>query len=236
MISSRLISMMALGIMLGTCQLPGQYNIESFADLQIFGIATFQNRNKELKLNDVKGSPYLTEDFLEGKVLMGQTLYKGVQLRYNVYGDRFEARLDQSIIEVDPVTNPIDTLYFYGHKFVRKFLQSHKNKDLSHLAVLYSHPGCTLFKKYKVTLIPETKPGAYVEAQPAKFDPGLPDYYLGKGEELILLNGVKSIAEFFQVESKEVKSMIKTKQLKLQDEKNLIIICAYFSNQTTLRP
>ena len=172
----------------------------------------------------------MDEAFSEGKILMGNTLYEGVQLRYNIYNDRFEARLLNTTIELDPLKTPIDTLYYAGYRFVLKFMQPGTNKDLSHLLVLYHHADFNLFKKLKITLTPETKPGAYAEGQPAQFNPSLPEYYLERGEEMVLVKGAKSIAEFFEVEPKEVKSLIRSGQSKLQREEDLVRICTHFSN------
>ncbi len=208
-----------------------QSGFAPLVDLQIFGSSpNLDFRQNQTKIKDAMGSPYLEEDFSDGKVLMNNTMYEGVQLRYDIYNDLFEARLGQNTTVIDPSKNSIDTLYYSGYKFVRIFLQPDKNNVLSHVAVLYNHIDCNLYKKYKVAFIPATKPSAYAEAKPAIIDTVLPDYYLGSGEELILLKGVKSIAGFFEVEPKEVKSMINSHQLKLQNEVDLIKICAHFSD------
>lgn len=211
--------------------LKGQNSIQPLTDLQIFGTSSFEFRNRALNLKDIQGSPYLDDEFSEGKLQMGNVLYDSVLLRYNVYVDRFEVRLEKNTIELDPVSNNIDTLYYSGQKFVRKFLQSDKNRELSHMAVVFDHPRCTLYKKYKLALIPEKKPGAYTSAQPAKFDPVQPDYYLGKGEDLVFLKGVKTFALFFDVDPGEVKSLVKSNRIKLQDEKDLVTLCSLLSEQ-----
>ncbi len=216
--------------MLLPCLLSAQSGFKPMTDLQIFGSTTYDFRKSQMNIKDVKGTPYLTEDYLEGRVLMSNTMYEGIQLRYDVYNDWFEARLEQNTIIIDPVKNVIDTLYYSGYKFVRIFIYPDKRNALVHVAVLYKSDKCNLYKRYKVTLIPATDPSAYTEAKPAKFDSVLPDYFLGRGEEMTLLKGVKSIAGFFDVETKEVKSMMKSSQLKLQNEEDLVRICAHFSN------
>lgn len=207
-----------------------QIDIRSLTDLQIFGTTTYDFRESVTDIKEIKGSPYLTDEFSKGEILMNNTMYQDVLLRYNVYNDLFEARLGQNSIAIDPAKNPIDTIYCEDNKFVRKFLQAPKNNSLSHVAVLYKHNNGSLYKRYRITLIQATRPGAYAEAKPAEFNPMQPDYYLGRGEELYLLKGVKTIADFFDVEAKEVKSFMKSGQLKLQREKDLISLCTHFSN------
>lgn len=207
-----------------------QTDIQPLTDLQIFGTSTYDYRESVTDTKEIKGTPYLSDEYSEGKVLVNNTLYQDVLLRYNVYNDLFEARLGENSIVIDPVKNPIDTIYYEGHKFVRKFLQSTKNNRLSHVAVLYKHSNSSLYKRYRITLVQATRPGAYAEAKPAAFDPKQPEYYLGRGEELSLLKGVKAIADFFEVEAKEVKSFMRSGQLKLQHEEDLITLCNHLSN------
>jgi hypothetical protein len=209
--------------------LQAQYDVEILQNLQTFGSASLDYRQRQLEIKDVTGTPYLTEEFREGKVLMGRTLYEGIQLRYNIYSDRFEARLDQQTIELDPVKNAIDTLYYAGDRFVRRFLQPHKNRMLSHVAVIYNDSGCTLFKQYRVNFTPPREPGAYEDAKPAEFTPERPLYYLEGEEGLSQVKGAKSIALFFKTDPKQVKAFVKSNQLSLGNEDHLVRVCAYFS-------
>jgi hypothetical protein len=206
-----------------------QYDVEVLQSLQTFGYASLDYRERQLEIKDVKGTPYLTDEFMEGRVLMGHTVYEGIQLRYNIYSDRFEARLGEQTIELDPVKNAIDTLYYADNKFVRRFLQPDKNRMLSHVAVIYSDVDCTLFKHYRINFNPAKQPGAYENPKPAEFTPARPVYYLGGGEGLSLVNGAKSIAAFFMVDTKQVKSFVNSNQLKLSNEDHLARVCAYFS-------
>jgi len=155
---------------------------------------------------------------------MNNTVYEGMKLRYDVFNDMFEAQLGQNMTIIDPVSNPIDTIYCNGYKFVRKFLQPDKSEVLSHVAVLYGKKGQALFKKFNVYLNPVTEPDGYSEAKPANFNASNPDYYLGKGETVLLIKGAKSFAAFFEVELRLVKEVVKTNQLRLQNEKDLITL------------
>lgn len=216
-------------LLTGAGLLQAQYDVEVLQSLQTFGSASLDYRQRQLEIKDVKGTPYLTEEFREGKVLMGRTLYEGIQLRYNIYSDRFEARIDQQTIELDPVKNAIDTLYYDGKRFVRRFLQPHENRNLSHLAVIYDDGGCTLFKQYRINFTPPREPGAYEDAKPAEFIPERPLYFLEGEGSLFQVKGVKSIALFFKTDPKQVKTFVKSNQFSLGNEDHLVRVCAYFS-------
>lgn len=210
--------------------LGAQGSFKPLTDLQIFGSTTNKFLEIQLDIKDIEGSAYLEEEFTEGRVMMYNTMYEGVRLRYNVYNDLFEANQGDNNIVIDPLKNDIDTFYYQGYKFVRKFLP-HQDQILSHVGVLFDHRNCTLYKKFRTILIPAEKASAYTEAKPARFNTVQPDYYLGRGEDLFLLKGNKAIADFFQVEQKEVKNLVRSRKLKLQREEDLIRICAHFSGQ-----
>jgi len=210
-----------------------QNNVEVVKSLQTFGSSSLDYRQRQLEMKDVKGSPYLTADFQEGELLMSNTLYKGLQLRYNVYSDRFEIQLNQQTIELDPVKNPIDTLYYSGYKFIRRFLQPDKNKMLSYVAVIYGDGSCMLIKQFRISLTPAKDAGAYEQSKPAEFTPAKPEYFLVRGEEQSQVKGVKSVAGFLNVDPGEVKSYLKSNQLKISEEDDLTVIFAHFLKNTT---
>ncbi len=231
-ISHRFIPVTAIliGVVNVTC---AQNNVEVVKSLQTFKAASLDYRQKDPDIRDVKGSPYLTEDFKEGMILMGNTLYKGIPLRYNVYNDRFEARLQEGTIEIDPETNPIDTLYYNGLKFVRRFLQPGSNKIISNVAVIYNAGAVSLLKKYRIVFNPAANARAYTKARPAEFKVAKPYYYLARGEEQIMVRGVKSISEMLQADKKEVRSYITSNRIDIDDEVGLIQICSHFSERGT---
>ena len=108
-----------------------QGGFKPMTDLQIFGSSTYNFREMQLDIKDIQGTAYLEEEFTPGKVLMNRTVYEGIRLRYNVYNDLFEANLDENTIVIDPAKNDIDTIYYKGNKFVRKFLPR-QDQILSH--------------------------------------------------------------------------------------------------------
>jgi hypothetical protein len=232
MMKSTILHGLILAICLGSAtQLRAQDKVQVENSSQAFGQATVDYRIQRQDIGEVEGSPYLTEEFMEGKVLMNRVLYTDLDLRYNVYSDRFEVRLDQGIIQMDPVRTPVDTLYYFDHRFVRKFLQPAGNKNLVHLAVLCETGGSGLYKRYRVVLTPAKDAEAYKAAQPARLSPAKPEYYLGDAQGLMPCKGVKSLAEFFGIDTREVKSFLKQEGLKAGTEEGLVAACAHFARQ-----
>lgn len=227
--SRRIALFWVTGLLALQASLWAQGGFRPLTDLQLFGSSTYEFREAGTTLEDVKGSPFLEEEFRMGRIMINQSMYEEVSLRYDVYSDRFQVRLTETTLVIDPARNNIDTLYYGGYRFVRKFLLPGKNQTLSHVAVLYQDDRCTLYKRFIMNLVPATKASAYVEARPAAFNPGPPEYYLGRGGDLVQFKGVKSFAGFYGVEPGQVRSLVKERQLNLQDEGDLVRLCAAFS-------
>jgi hypothetical protein len=152
-----------------------------------------------------------------------------VKLRYNVYNDRFEARLEDRTIEMDPVRTGFDTVFYRDGKFVMKSLPTGGDDEISHLEVLYNRNGHQLYKHYRVTLVAATNPGAYTEAKPAEFRTSSPDYYMGRGEELVPFRGARSLSGFFRIPGKEVRSYIRDQGIDPGEDSGLVILFEQFS-------
>ena len=60
--------------------------------------------------SNIKGSPYLTDEFHSGMIYWNRMWNEGIDLRYNIYLGKFEAKRESGIIVIDPIKNSIDTL------------------------------------------------------------------------------------------------------------------------------
>merc|ERR1712174_106596 len=60
--------------------------------------------NSKFDINDIKGSPFLNENFTNGSILENKLMKKvETSLRYDMYNDVFE-------IQLDPTSNKVNTL------------------------------------------------------------------------------------------------------------------------------
>jgi hypothetical protein len=90
-----------------------------------------------------------------------------------------------------------------------------------------------LYKKHNTTLAAATSASAYTEAKPAEFKSESPDYYLERGVDLELMKGANTLADLFQVQSGEVKQLIKSNHLNVKREEDLIRIFELLSDYTS---
>src|SRR5665648_995617 len=57
----------------------------------------------DLKMSDIQGTPYLEEEFSNGKIITSEgTTYDGIPLRYNAYSDDLEFQKGEDTYNIDP--------------------------------------------------------------------------------------------------------------------------------------
>jgi len=181
--------------------------------------------------SDVKGSPYLTEEFSSGMIFWNRMWNEGIDLRYNIYEGNFEAKLESGIIEIDPIKNNIDTLKCREEVFVKKYLKVGDDLLMVYLSLLGQQNGYSLVKQYRIILTEAvTNTDLYHKAKPAEYKTQKPVYYVFRGNEHWTVKGSKTLAEIFQIDAKVVKSYLKDNKYNLSNEEQLLEAVLYFSN------
>ena len=177
------------------------------------------------------GSPYLTEEFRSGMIHWNRMWNEGIDLRYNIYQGKFEVKLENGIIVVDPIKNNIDTLKYREEVFVKKYLEVGKDKLVVYLSLLGQQNGYALYKQYRINLTEAiTDTDLYHKAKPAEYKTQTPVYYVFRGNEHWKVKGSKTLAEIFQIDAKVVKSYLKDNKYKLSREEHLLEAVLYFSS------
>ena len=178
----------------------------------------------------INGSPYLTEEFRPGMIHWNRVWYDGIVLRYNIYQGKFEVKLESGIIVLDPFTNNIDTLKYGEEVFVKKYLKEGKEIRVVYLSLLGQQNGYALYKQYRIKLTEAiTDTDLYHKAKPAEYLTQDPEYYVFRDTEHWVVKGNKTLAEIFQIDTKEVKSYLKDNNYKLSNEEHLLEAVLYFS-------
>lgn len=181
--------------------------------------------------SNVNGSPYLTDEFHSGMIYWNRMWNEGIDLRYNIYLGKFEAKRESGIIVIDPIKNSIDTLKYKEEVFVKKYLEVGKDKLVVYLSLLGQQNGYALYKQYRIRLTEAvTDTDVYHEAKPAEYKSQTPVYYVFRGNEHWEVKGSKSLAEIFKIDAKVVKSYLKEHKYKLSKEKHLVDTVLYFSS------
>ncbi|MEA3463045.1 MAG: hypothetical protein U9R49_14260 [Bacteroidota bacterium] len=185
--------------------------------------------------SEIKGSPYLTEEFLPGMIHWNGMWNEGFDIRYNIYQGTFEAKLERGIIAIDPIKNNIDTINYREEVFVKKYLEEGKDKLVVYLSLLGQQNGFALYKQYRITLTEAvTDTDLYHKAKPAEYKTQNPVYYVFRDNEHWTVKGSKTLAEIFQIDPKVVKRYLKDNKYKLSQEEDLLEAVLYFSSLISL--
>ena len=197
-------------------------------------IEFFRNSLNESQVpnKQYKGSPYLNEEFVEGKITVeNDTNYKK-QLRYNAYSDIFELRTAdnqiKSLLKSANVTVLLDNSLFeiYDYLFNNSIKEGYFEK-------LNRNGEIILLKQYRKKFIDIVKAkSSYQSDEPAKFVLGK-TYYIKKSKlspATIIILKKKNILLLLQEKEILVKKYISEKGLKLKNEQDVVQLIDYYNS------
>ncbi|WP_190809633.1 hypothetical protein [Flagellimonas sp. S3867] len=195
----------------------------------------FRNWNgKPIKLSDIRGSMYFDEDFIMGKVYLGDQYYGSYLMRYNAYADEMEAKKTEKH-EAEAISKSTRLTFEIGNeKYVLKsFVDNEKNFVEGYLSELISNDKYSLYhkktKNFKEGKKPET---SYHEPVPPQFLTSN-TYYIAVGEKnpQRLKNSKKALMEFIPKENHgQVKKFIKENNVSLKEKEHLIKLIDYVNS------
>ncbi|MBN1987496.1 MAG: hypothetical protein JW761_14390 [Prolixibacteraceae bacterium] len=178
-----------------------------------------------LSESEIEGSPYLENEFIKGTLFTtSNTQYVDVPLRYNIYNDDLEFDTGNG---VQALTTPeiIDKVEF--GKYTMVYLPYSMAKKIRRgFFILAEEGNASLLIKPEIEFKKATEPGAYKEAEPAKFERKTDSYYIRVGtSEAKLISGKKDMMEVFPDNHEKMEAFIKknnTKHRKAEDLKQLV--------------
>lgn len=228
----RSIFLFMLLILAGIQVFPQSYIMRNVTDLSDQYSLEKINRDPTLAYADVEGSPYLNEEFENGKIVIDDSLiYQDIPVRYNIYSDRieFQSKLGQ-VMELEIPELSLQVTYGF-HRFIyTDFLD--RGKEVEGMLEILAEGNVGLFKQYRVTFKEATKPRGYEDAKPNRFVRQADEYLLSVG------NGVpetfrnsKAIMEKLETIRPEINEYRKRHKLKLRSEQDLIALVRYCNEE-----
>lgn len=174
---------------------------------------------------EIEGSPYLDADFKEGIIYLKDSSAAKLMLRYNIYSDEIEYRLNEINYSIGnkPLINKIT---IEGSVFVYlPFIGDGGYFELLELG------NCILLQKrtikYKAAEGPKPIEGTIT---PAKFIPGSDIFYIVTNDSLSTrIENMKSVTEALQDKKQEVEGFIDQQKLKKTKKDNLIQIAKFYN-------
>lgn len=177
------------------------------------------------------GSPYLFDEFRGAEIyLKNGREYENVPMNYNIHNDDFEFMMD-------------DISYALGNNNIVKNIRV-GDRDFYYRSYTYNSAGIKgylelvadgeyrIFKKHRVIYTEPKATRGYVEAQPARFSPRSPDYFIELADGSIMyFNRLSEIAGMLPEQSEEVNAYIKDKRLKARREEDIIALADYLNSR-----
>jgi len=191
--------------------------------------------NDEMVLDEVEGTPYLTESYQNSKIYF-QSIEKTLvsELRYNAYSGEFEFLQGGQKYEI---TNKeeIDSILYDGHSFVYTTYRGPSDRLKKGYLIQLVEGTCPLYKRYMAEFHQAEPPATgYHDAKPARFEMEDPDYYLQCGEasepEQVTTFRKGKFLERFGSQEKELRRYIRSHNIRLRKEEDLVKFLRYYNN------
>lgn len=176
---------------------------------------------------DIKGSPYLTDDFVDSRIYFRKDSVFKIALRYNVFDQSMEYMQNNTVYAI---SNPEIIVKIEMDNWVFIYYRNNENiKYNSYYELLVSGKSYLLAKKdigYKEA----EPPKAIVESEPAKFFKRKDSYYVLKGGALpVLIKNKKMLIEIFEDKKDEIGKFIKKEKISYKKRKDLIQVVEYYN-------
>jgi len=185
----------------------------------------------KLTEKDIKGSPYLNDEFVNGSIFTIQKLmYSDVPLRFNIYNDDIEFKTPTGEVMALSAPEILEKAEFGSFQMVYSpYLQTNKIKK--GFFVVLEQGKASLYAKPGIVFQEPTEPAAYKEAEPAKFVRKADEYYIRIGaEQAILIGNKKDIIAAFPDNQDKIESFINKNKTKTNKPESLKEVVKFYNS------
>lgn len=188
---------------------------------------SFEKENKP----EYDGSPYLLDEFRDAEIyLKNGRQYEDVPMNYNIHNDDFEFMTDD--ISYSLGNNNIVKNIKVGDRDFYYRNYTYNSARIKGYLELVADGDYKIFKKHRVIYTEPKATRGYVEAQPARFSPRRPDYFIELADgNIVYFNKLKEIAELLPEKSDKLKDYIKDNRLKARREEDIITFADYINGK-----
>lgn len=188
---------------------------------------SFEKENKP----EYDGSPYLLDEFRDAEIyLKNGRQYEDVPMNYNIHNDDFEFMTDD--ISYSLGNNNIVKNIKVGDRDFYYRNYTYNSARIKGYLELVADGDYKIFKKHRVIYTEPKATRGYVEAQPARFSPRSPDYFIELADgNIVYFNKLKEIAELLPEKSDKLKDYIKDNRLKARREEDIITFADYINGK-----
>lgn len=224
---------LAILMLFVTIDLSAQTTYEILQAVDFFSINRLEKGDwkRVLTESDIEGSPYLNDEFIEGAVFTtSKTKYVGLPLRYNIFNDQIEFRLEDGSVQVMTVPEVLEKVEF-GETILEYSIYSNLKKVKRGFFVVLEKGSASLYSRPMVNFEEAKKPGAYSEAKPPRFIRRPDEYYIRIGKEPAeLISNKKDLEGLFTDHSEEMQEYFRKNKIKTNRTEDLIKVVQYYNS------
>lgn len=183
------------------------------------------------KYANVAGSPYMNDLFIEGEVVINDSILFGkVPLRYNIVTDKmeFKNKRDQ-LMEIDYSAGQFSFVIDKRQFIVMDYKDKNKIQN-GHLELLVDG-AMQLYKKHNRQFEKATEVKAFEEPLPDRFTENDPTYLMAnKGEIPESISGKKDLLQKLNEDAPKVEQYLKDNKLKMRSEESIVDLITFYNN------
>lgn len=197
-----------------------------YSDIGPLNILYTNNSKKE---QEVAGSPYAQEHFMNGSVIQNDSIiYKQIPLKYNIYNDQILFKHNDGMEFYLAAPEKFKEIRIAGQRYIyRDFLKG--NKKTNGYYELLEEGKISLLKKELIVLKEAQQAKAYKDPEPARFIMKPTEYYLLKdGNKIFAVKNEKHLLTLLD-HKEELKAFIKKNKLKTRKAEDLIRIISHYN-------
>ena len=184
-----------------------------------------------LTANDIKGSPFLNDEFITGTIYTYQKVqFNDIPLRYNIYNDELEFETPDEQILAMATPEIVEKAVIGEHSF--SYIPYQISKKMKRGFFILLEEGNVSLYARPVVLYQEPKEAApYKDPEPAKFIQRPNEYYMRNGKDAATkVETKKDLVNFFPDHKEEIESFIKKNKVKPGKEDKLIALVIYYNS------
>lgn len=181
---------------------------------------------KNIKYDNIIGSPYLNKNFTNAKVAAG---YEEVAIRYNSYSDEIEFKKNNEILAI-PKEAKFSKIETISPK--QTFVLLSTSDQLSGYFIELVEGKISLYKKIKTTFTDAViAENSYASDKPASFKQQSPIYYIYtvKGVFIKKPRNQKEIIDHFPDKKDMLNTFFKSNKIKFDKEEDLIKLVTFLN-------
>lgn len=191
----------------------------------IYKHSQFISKISDVNYSDIKGSPYMNKNFVNGTLIMNNNKKIETNLRYNIFNDALESKQNGKMLNVNKNSN-IKEVIIDGKCYCLIILDNLPSKTI--VEKIYDHK-LKLYLKHQVSFKKAEFAKPYVDPKPNRFISSNPKLYFKTpfNESLIRIKRAKDFTKIFPNSSSQIKKYIKKNKIKIDNKEQLIQLVSY---------